>query len=99
MYPTHFGAVRDIEESARQLIGHLDFAEQVMLDAYESDHADEDLEDYVKSRLVDYFAGLLDRHGGGADAWELLRLDLDLNAQGLAFAANKKRRKAREVAA
>ena len=33
-----------------------------------------------------------------ADAWDLVGLDLDLNAQGIAFAANKRRRKAREAA-
>ncbi len=97
VYPTHFGAVTDIEESARQMIRHLEFAESVMQDAVESECADDDLEDYVKSRLLDYFAGLLDRHGGGAEAWQLVKLDLDLNAQGIAFAANKQRRKAREA--
>lgn len=99
MYPTHFGAVTDIEESAEQLIRQLEFAERVMQDAYDSDHDDDDLEDYVKSRLVDYFSGLLDRHGGGSEAWKLVELDIGLNAQGIAFAANKKRRKAREAAA
>jgi len=98
MYPTHFGAVTDIERRAEQLIRHLDFAERVMLDACASDHADDQLESYVKSRLVDYFTGLLDRHGASADAWNLVGLDLDLNAQGIAFAANKRRRKAREAA-
>lgn len=99
MYPTHFGAVTDIEESAEQLMRQLEFAERVMQDAYDSDHDDDDLEDYVKSRLVDYFSGLLDRHGGGPEAWKLVELDIGLNAQGIAFAANKKRRKAREAAA
>lgn len=99
LYPTHFGALTDVDESARQLIRHLEFSERVMEDAFDSDRSDEDLEDYVKSRLVDYFSGLLDRHGGGADAWKLVELDIDLNAQGIAFAANKKRRKAREAAA
>ena len=98
MYPTHFGAVTDIGPSAEQLIRHLDFAEQVMLDAFGSDLPDDALEGYVKSRIVDYFTGLLDRHGVGADAWELVELDIGLNAQGIAFAANKRRRKAREAA-
>ena len=89
MYPTHYGAVTDIEPSADQLIRHLDFAERVMLDAFESDLGDDELEAYVKSRLTDYFRGLLDRHGAGPDAWDLVGLDIGLNAQGIAFTANK----------
>lgn len=100
VYPTHYGAVTDIEESAAQLVRHLDFAERVMADAVTSDLPDEALEDYVKPRLADYFAGLFDGRGTmGADpaAWALVNLDIDLNAQGIAFAANRQRRKAREA--
>jgi len=101
LYPTHFGAVTDIEESAAQLLRHLDFAEGVMQDAVSSDFADDALEDYVRPRLEDYFAGLLDQHGdlGASDhARRIIDLDIELNAQGIAFAANRHRRKAREAA-
>ncbi len=99
VYPTHFGAVTDIAESGAQLIRHLDFADRVHDDAFASDLADDALEAYIRPRLADYFAGLFDQRGGAsADDWELVRLDIDLNAQGLAFAANKRRRKAREAA-
>ena len=100
MYPTHFGPVTDIEASADQLIRHLHFAERVADDAFASDLPDDALEGYIKPRLQDYFAGLLDQHGNlgrADDAWELVSLDIDLNAQGIAFAANKRRRKAREA--
>lgn len=100
MYPTHFGPVTDIGASAEQLIRHLDFAEQIFNEAVASDLPDEALEDYVKPRLRDYFAGHLDQHGTlgqSTEAWSLVAMDLDLNAQGIAFAANKKRRKAREA--
>jgi glyoxylase-like metal-dependent hydrolase (beta-lactamase superfamily II) len=100
MYPTHFGPVTDIAASADQIIRHLNFAERVYEDAFASDLPDEALESYIKPRLEDYFAGLFDQHGtlgGSADAWELASLDIELNSQGIAFAANKRRRKAREA--
>ncbi len=98
IYPTHFGAVTDIEVAACQLLRHLDFAERLRDDAETSDRPDEALEAYCRSRLSDYFAGLLDSMGElGRDPkiWSHLKLDIDLNAQGIAFAANKRRRKAR----
>jgi len=98
LYPTHFGPVTDIETVAEQLIRHLDFAEGLRDDAEASDLADDELAAYCRQRLDDYFAGLLDDLGPlGRDpkTWSLLELDIDLNAQGIAFAANKRRRKAR----
>lgn len=99
LYPTHFGAVTDIETAAAQLLRHLDFAEALRDDAEASDHPDDELAAYCQARLRDYFAGLLDGHGRlGRDpaTWTLIELDIDLNAQGIAFAANKRRRKARD---
>ena len=100
VYPTHFGAVTDVGSAAEQLIRHLEFAEGLMLEAEASDTPDERLHDYIEPRLRSYFAGLLDGHGTlGADArtWNLLEMDIDLNSQGLAFVAAKRRRKAREA--
>lgn len=101
LYPTHYGAVTDIATAASQLLRHLDFAERLMLDAQASDLADDALAGYCRPRIHDYVAGLLDMHGdlGASPAtWELLSMDIDLNAQGIAFAAAKRRRKAREAA-
>lgn len=98
LYPTHFGEVTDIGTAAGQLLRHLDFAERLRDDAQASDLADDALEDYCRPRLVDYFTGLLDgrgKLGSDPDTWSLLKLDIDLNAQGIAFAASKRRRKAR----
>jgi len=98
LYPTHFGAVTDIETAAGQLIRHLDFAEQLRDDAEVSDLPDDELPAWCKTRIRDYFSGLLDGRGNlGRDPEieSLVELDIDLNAQGIAFAANKRRRKAR----
>jgi len=102
LYPTHFGGVTEIEVAAGQLIRHLDFAERLRDDAAISDRPDDTLADYCRARLSDYFAGLLDGRGNlgrDADIWSLLKLDIDLNAQGIAFAANKRRRKTRAAGA
>lgn len=98
LYPTHFGAVTDLETAAGQLIRHLDFAERLRDEAEASDRPDDALTDYCRGRIRDYFTGLLDGRGAlgaSAEAWSLIELDLDLNAQGIAFSANKRRRKAR----
>jgi glyoxylase-like metal-dependent hydrolase (beta-lactamase superfamily II) len=100
LYPTHFGAVTDIETAAGQLLRHLDFAEALRDDAEASDRPDDELAAYCRRRLDDYFAGLFDgrgRLGRDPETWALVELDLDLNAQGIAFAAGKRRRKAREA--
>jgi len=100
LYPTHFGAVTDIETAAGQLLRHLDFAEALRDDARDSDHPDKALEAFCESRLRDYFKGLFDvqgRLGQDENTWQLIDLDIKLNAQGIAFAANKQRRQARQA--
>lgn len=100
VYPTHFGAVTDIETAAGQLLRHLEFAEALRDEARDGDLPDDALEAWCEPRLRDYFRGLLDTRGTlGRDSstWELIGLDIKLNAQGIAFAANKQRRKARQA--
>ena len=100
IYPTHFGELTKVGIAAQQLLNHLDFAEQLLLDAVASELADDELERYLSPRLRDYFAGLLARQGGlgrKEAVWALLDLDIALNAQGIAVAAAKLRRKAREA--
>ncbi|MEM7678058.1 MAG: MBL fold metallo-hydrolase [Myxococcota bacterium] len=96
VFPTHFGEVTAIETAGRQLLRHLEFHEAVMLDAEQSELADDALTTYCQIRLKDYFAGLFNQHGDlgmQSDIWSFVELDLNLNGQGLAFAANKRRRK------
>jgi len=101
IFPTHYGPVTDIVESAGQLMRHLNFAETLLRDARDSDLSDDALEHYIEPRLRDYFAGLFDQHGtlgSTPSAWDLVNLDIELNAQGIAVAARKARDKARETA-
>lgn len=101
LYPTHFGAVEAIEPIAGQLLRHLDFAESLLDSAVAGEQTEEEIVEHCRQRIRDYLAGQLDARGDlGRDpeTWSLLDLDIDLNAQGIAFAAEKRRRKAREAA-
>ena len=97
LYPTHYGELTDIEGAAAQLVRHLDHAERIMTDAVAADLPDEALTGYCQARLRDYLQGLLDHHGDlgqRPETWALLETDVDLNGQGLAWAATKARKKA-----
>ncbi|MEL6543130.1 MAG: MBL fold metallo-hydrolase [Myxococcota bacterium] len=99
VYPTHFGEVADVALAASQMMRHLDHFEVILNDAIQSDRPDEELEAYCAVRMRDYFTGLLNQHGAlGSDpaVWAWLKLDLDLNAQGIAFVATKARKVASE---
>ncbi len=100
IYPTHFGPLGEIGRRGEQLLAHLEFSEALMLEAEASDCADDELEPMIKQRLDAYFDGVLEERGAGdPDLYrDLMAMDLDLNAQGLAFVAAKRRRKAREAA-
>jgi glyoxylase-like metal-dependent hydrolase (beta-lactamase superfamily II) len=95
----HYGTLdaARLPEVARQLHAHLHFAQELAEAAEASELPDDELEAWVHPRLVDYVRGWLDGLGPlGRDpgVWELLSMDLALNAQGIAFAAKKARFKA-----
>lgn len=92
----HYGTLDSavLPEVARQLHGHLHFAEELAAAAEASELPDDDLEAWVHPRLVTHVRGVLDGLGPlGRDpgVWDLLSMDLELNAQGIAFAAKKAR--------
>lgn len=97
-YLTHFGGVHDLPEVGRQLKLSLQVAEDLMLEAYRSDIPDEGLEARIKPGLHKHFSERLQIHGleETESVRQLVGLDLELNAQGLAFVAQKKRRKDRK---
>lgn len=96
-YLTHFGEVTALEEAARQLDDHLDFSEKLLNEAVASGEEERELEAVCEERLRDHFDEVLRRRGISSSdprVWSLLRLDLELNAQGIAHAAGKLRRAA-----
>ena len=94
VYPTHFGEVTALAETRAQLIDHLDQSEQVLEAAIASDLPDAELEGLCASRLRAVFDLAAARRGLtlSADDNAFLALDLDLNAQGVAFVAGRRRR-------
>lgn len=94
---THFGEVTDLRGAAAQLISHLDFSESVLLEAIRSGEPDEALDAFCLVRLRKHFEAELEKRGmaGDSGAWEVLKLDVEINAGGLAFVARKERMKPR----
>jgi glyoxylase-like metal-dependent hydrolase (beta-lactamase superfamily II) len=100
VFPTHFGEHTAIQEASQQLLSHLEFAGELEQECLQSDLPDEQLEPHCKRRWHEHMKQVLSQHGDLAEdpeAWRLLELDLDLNAQGIAFVVQKARRKARQA--
>ena len=98
-YPTHFGPVTQMNEARDQMIEWLDFSEALMEEARDSDQPDDALTGYIEPKLRKRFEEKLAGTSVGRDpaTWDRLAMDIDLNAQGLAFVATKQRKKAREA--
>lgn len=98
VFPTHFGEVTEVSQAAAQLTAHVEFCEQVVSDAVASDLPDEGLSAFCTERWKARFEATIPAPVQTPQTWALLETDLDLNGQGLAWAANKIRRKRREAA-
>lgn len=94
---THFGEVTDLPEAARQLKTHLDFSEALFQKGIQSDLTVDLLTLEFETALRTRFEEVLQERGidRSAQTWDLLKLDLELNAAGIAFAAQKQRAKQR----
>jgi glyoxylase-like metal-dependent hydrolase (beta-lactamase superfamily II) len=90
---THYGEVTDLAGAASQLVEHLDFAEGLLLRAVDSDLPDDALETLCRGALEEDMRRHVERHGlpAAGDAWELLEMDVRINAQGVAHVARKRR--------
>jgi glyoxylase-like metal-dependent hydrolase (beta-lactamase superfamily II) len=85
---THYGEVRQIEIVAAQLKDWIDLSEAALVEAAASDLAGEAMEKSIAAKL---WAAFEQRLALTAEDREMLRLDVELNAQGLAWAATKRR--------
>jgi glyoxylase-like metal-dependent hydrolase (beta-lactamase superfamily II) len=92
-YLTHFGAVTDLKEAARQLNLHLNFSEELLNRAIQKKEIGVELTQFCESELRSYFKTVLEDHhlSNHARVWSLIKLDLELNAAGIAFQAQKRR--------
>jgi len=95
--PTHFDAHEDAATIAAQVRRFIDLAGQWVDEAARGDET----QAAMTTRLSQAWADAITRVAPsfGAEEMDLLALDIELNAQGLAFAANAKRAAAREAGA
>jgi glyoxylase-like metal-dependent hydrolase (beta-lactamase superfamily II) len=86
---THFGEVRDLEECARQLRRWVDLSERWVTEAAASPAPAKELERTIAAHLRAAITEDTTARGLPLTAadWDLLALDVELNAQGLAYAA------------
>lgn len=92
-YLTHFGELTDLSPAAGQLLLHLDASEAILERAIASPEADEQLDAFCERELRRHFASFCQtlRLRPTAADWALMKLDLELNAQGLAHVARRRR--------
>lgn len=94
-YLTHFGPLTGLADAARQLIPELEWSTAIVAEADESGVEAEALGAWMAERVTQRFEdALVARDLQGNDAVrKLIAVDVDLNAQGLAFAVTKRRYK------
>jgi glyoxylase-like metal-dependent hydrolase (beta-lactamase superfamily II) len=91
---THFGEQRDLTAIAAQLDAQLEAYGAIAEEAFASGLESEALERFCAERVQAIFERLLRERAPSGDARTVLKLDADLNAQGVAFAVAKRRYKA-----
>lgn len=94
VYLTHFGELKTVKEAANQLIEHLNWSERLLEKAIRSGEPDDRLSSFCQKEILAYFQEILERRGMASDnqVWSVLKLDLELNGAGIAYAAQKRRR-------
>ena len=95
--PTHFGAVDGLDEIAAQLREWLDRAERWLDEAMAGSESFAQISSRLTRAWTDAIAAESARRGLGFDdaAMQLLALDAELNAQGIAAVVDYRRKKAR----
>lgn len=94
---THFGEHGGLPAIAAMLHAQLDEYGAIVEEAYEAGLEGEALSAFCKARVQAIFDRVLMEHSLGGDARALLGMDEDLNAQGVAFAVEKRRFKANKA--
>ncbi len=95
VYPTHYGPYDDLEGAAEQVLDSLDWSEAIQRDASDTGLSGAALVAYCEERIAKAVRRHLENWGeapGGEDgAW--LAGDRQVSAMGLAYAAERSRRK------
>ncbi|MFK7987951.1 MAG: MBL fold metallo-hydrolase [Sandaracinaceae bacterium] len=95
-YPTHFGGYENLDEIAGQLRAQLEEYGGIQQRAFDAGLEGEALNTFCDKEVQGLFARLLSAHGlaDDPDARGILETDAKLNAQGVAFAVRRQRRRA-----
>jgi glyoxylase-like metal-dependent hydrolase (beta-lactamase superfamily II) len=90
---THYDAITDVAEVASQLHAWIDRSARWLDEAASSSAPVSELSAGIQEKIRAAIADETSRRGLALtdDDWKLLALDIDLNAQGIAFVAGKKR--------
>lgn len=93
---THFGEVKRLQDAAASLLSYLDEIESFyrkIIDTDVGERSEKDLTQEASERIRAYLEKSYRSLGGSPDAkfWDILKMDIELNASGLVFAAKKKR--------
>lgn len=93
VFLTHFGEVTDLAHAAQQLKADLQFSGDLMRKAAASSLMDSELDAFCEEGLMKYFHERLEKLSlaGDSQIWDILKLDLNLNAVGIAVAAKRMR--------
>jgi glyoxylase-like metal-dependent hydrolase (beta-lactamase superfamily II) len=94
VYLTHFGELRDLTAAAGQLRRALDFSEGLLHEAVRSPESDPALDAFCRKRLGEFFPAWFERETGRrltGEQSDIIRMDLELNAAGIATVARKLR--------
>ena len=90
---THFGEVSDLLGAQGQLLKHLEFSQKLLekAKALAPCKASSELTEFCEQELRRYFQNLLEKQGlsGDSEVWDILKLDLELNAAGIAYVASR----------
>jgi len=92
---THFGPVTELAQTALELKRHLEFHQSLIEEVQTKRISDEEVNRHILGRLEHYFEKELEKVGmeNIQEAKELLKLDIELNAAGLAVSCLRQRKK------
>lgn len=94
-YLTHFGRVTQLAEAAKQLNEHLHFSAILFREVVNRHGPLKEEEGYCLERLNKYYKDVLTEKGLASEpqVWDLMKLDIELNAGGIAYSAVRARPK------
>ncbi len=94
-YLTHFGVWNQMGEGASQLKSGLLVMKNILEEAVESELSDDKIEGICLQRVNEFFKKEIHKRNLelSNEQWNILKLDIKINAMGIAYSAKRKRKK------